>query len=131
VSAALSALSRRRLDQCDPRLVRLFEEAARLVPCVILEGHRDRAAQDAAFAAGKSKLRWPQGKHNYLPSHAVDAAPLPLDWGDRERFCLFAGVVLGLAAAQGTALRWGGDWNRDFRVKDNRFDDLVHFELVA
>ena len=26
-------------------------------------------------------------------------------------------------------LRWGGDWDQDTEVKDNRFDDLGHFEL--
>jgi hypothetical protein len=30
----------------------------------------------------------------------------------------------------GIELRWGGDWSMDFEVKDNRFDDLVHFEIV-
>jgi hypothetical protein len=28
-------------------------------------------------------------------------------------------------------LRWGGDWDMDTEVKDNKFDDLVHFELVG
>ena len=27
-------------------------------------------------------------------------------------------------------LRWGGDWDRDTQVKDNSFDDLLHFELI-
>ena len=26
-------------------------------------------------------------------------------------------------------LRWGGDWDMDFQVKDNGFDDFPHFEL--
>jgi hypothetical protein len=29
----------------------------------------------------------------------------------------------------GIELRWGGDWDQDFEVKDNRFDDFPHFEL--
>jgi peptidoglycan LD-endopeptidase CwlK len=28
-------------------------------------------------------------------------------------------------------LRWGGDWSMDFEVRDNQFDDLVHFEIVG
>ena len=27
-------------------------------------------------------------------------------------------------------LRWGGDWDMDWEVGDNRFNDLVHFELI-
>jgi len=26
-------------------------------------------------------------------------------------------------------IRWGGDWDMDTQTKDNKFDDLVHFEL--
>jgi len=28
------------------------------------------------------------------------------------------------------SIRWGGDWNMDTYVKDQRFNDLPHFELV-
>jgi peptidoglycan LD-endopeptidase CwlK len=126
----LSPTSIDRLASCDPRLQTLFHQVAAVIPCVILEGHRAQAAQDAAFAAGRSKVKWPHGNHNQSPSRAVDAAPLPIDWKDRERFCLFAGIVLGIAAHTGLALRWGGDWDRDFQCSDNQFDDLVHFELM-
>ena len=27
-------------------------------------------------------------------------------------------------------LRWGGDWNMNFEVDDNKFDDFPHFELI-
>jgi peptidoglycan LD-endopeptidase CwlK len=127
----LSDTSRARLATCEARLQALVAEVANTIPCTVLEGHRGQAAQDAAYAAGKTKLRWPNGKHNSQPSRAVDLAPTPIDWNDRERLTLFAGFVLGTAAARGLLLRWGGDWNRNFQVSDNGFDDLVHFELVG
>ena len=43
----------------------------------------------------------------------------------------FAGVVKGIASQMGIGIRWGGDWDMDTEVKDNRFDDLVHFELYG
>ena len=52
-----------------------------------------------------------------------------IDWEDRERFHLFAGYVLGVARGMGITLRWGGDWNMNFEVDDNKFDDFPHFEL--
>lgn len=119
-----------RLATCDTRLQRVFHAVIRVVDCTILCGHRGQAEQDEAFRAGKSKVRWPHGKHNSLPSMAVDAAPYPIDWEDRERATLFAGFVLGVAREMGIRLRWGGDWNGDWQVKDNAFDDLWHFELV-
>ncbi|KKK66847.1 hypothetical protein LCGC14_2959950, partial [marine sediment metagenome] len=26
---------------------------------------------------------------------------------------------------------WGGDWDLDWNVRDNVFDDLGHFELIG
>jgi peptidoglycan LD-endopeptidase CwlK len=131
MDTSLNDSSAAKLATCDPRLQAVVRDVAAHFPCVVLEGHRGQAAQDTAFAAGNTKLKWPLGKHNATPGRAVDLAPSPLDWQDRERFSLFAGFVLGTAAARGIALRWGGDWNGDFRVADNKFDDLVHFELTG
>ncbi len=97
---------------------------------MILEGHRSQEAQDKAFNDGNSQLKWPQGKHNRRPSVAVDVAPYPLDWTDVKRFYHFAGYVQGLAEMLDTRLRWGGDWDRDYNLNDQSFNDLVHFELI-
>lgn len=125
-----SPASLAKLATCDSRLRAIFEKVVSSADCTILEGHRDQQRQAAAVAAGASKTPWPKSKHNRLPSLALDAAPYPIDWQDRERMSLFAGFVLGVAFEQGVAVRWGGDWNGDFRVADNNFDDLVHFELM-
>jgi peptidoglycan L-alanyl-D-glutamate endopeptidase CwlK len=29
----------------------------------------------------------------------------------------------------GIKIRWGGDWDSDGDINDNRFDDLVHVEI--
>ena len=78
---------------------------------------------------GNSKVKFPNGKHNKSPSVAVDVAPYPIDWKDRDRFHYFGGYVLGIAAMMGLRIRWGGDWDMDTQTKDNKFDDLVHFEI--
>ena len=94
-----------------------------------LEGHRDEYRQNKLYEEGKTKVRFPMGRHNSNPSRAVDVTPYPIDWEDRERQTLFAGFVLGIARSMGIKLRWGGDWDQDFQVVDNRFDDFPHFEL--
>ncbi len=43
----------------------------------------------------------------------------------------FAGLVRGIAVSWGVKIRWGGDWDMDGDLKDNSFDDLVHFEIVG
>jgi peptidoglycan L-alanyl-D-glutamate endopeptidase CwlK len=126
----MNTASRAQLDTCDVRLQRLFGEVDRYYPCLILEGHRDEAAQNAAFDEGKSRLKWPDSNHNSYPSRAVDVAPLPLDWENAEEFWHFSGFVLGTAHALRINLRYGGDWDRDRDLRDNKLVDLVHFEIV-
>ena len=121
--------SKERLKTCDNRLQIVFNEVIKHVDCSILEGHRSGERQNKLFEEGKTKVQYPNGRHNANPSRAVDVAPYPIDWDDRERFHLFAGFVLGIAKAMGIELRWGGDWNMNFEVDDNQFDDFPHFEL--
>ena len=119
-----------RLNTCHPNLQKVFHRVVENIDCTILEGHRTKAEQDRLFLEGKSKLRWPDGKHCSLPSRAVDAAPFPVDFNDRERFFFFAGWVIATGLSMGIVLRWGGDWDGDKDFKDNKWDDLCHFELV-
>jgi peptidoglycan L-alanyl-D-glutamate endopeptidase CwlK len=117
------------LGTCDDRLQEIFYHVINDFDCTILEGARSKERQNELFRAGKSKLEWPLGKHNSDPSLAVDVVPYPIDWKDRERMTYFAGYVRGIAQSLGYVVRWGGDWDMDWEVRDNNFDDLVHFEL--
>ena len=121
--------SKQRLATCDERLQKVFNEVIKYIDCSVLEGHRGQERQDKLYEEGKTKLKFPNGRHNMAPSNAVDVTPYPVDWKDRERQTLFAGFVLGIAKSMGIKLRWGGDWDMDFRVMDNRFDDFPHFEI--
>tara|TARA_Y100001938_G_scaffold26206_1_gene35139 strand:+ start:3205 stop:3600 length:396 start_codon:yes stop_codon:yes gene_type:complete len=121
--------SKARLATCDPRLQKVFNEVIKEIDCSVLEGHRSEERQNKLFKEGKTKVTYPKGRHNASPSLAVDVAPYPIDWSDRERFTLFAGYVLGVANRMGITLRWGGDWNMNWEVSDNRFDDFPHFEI--
>jgi peptidoglycan L-alanyl-D-glutamate endopeptidase CwlK len=105
-------------------------EVIKYVDCSVLEGHRGEERQNKLFDEGKTKVKYPNGRHNAKPSRAVDVVPYPVDWKDRERFHLFAGFVLGIARSMDIKLRWGGDWNMNFEVDDNKFDDFPHFELL-
>ena len=135
-----SQTSMRRLNSCHPDLMTLFMAVIEDYDCTIICGHRGKAAQEAAFESGNSRVNWPNGKHNRKPSKAVDAAPYfmghGLDWQDTKAFCYFAGRVmekarhlkeLGLMTHD---IRYGGDWDSDGRTLDQTFNDLVHFELI-
>ena len=121
--------SKKELATCNDKLRDVFNEVIKHVDCSVLEGHRGEDRQNQLYEEGKTKVYFPNGRHNSNPSRAVDVVPYPIDWDDRERFHLFAGFVLGIAKSKGIDLRWGGDWDRDWTVMDNRFDDFPHFEL--
>jgi len=149
--ASFSTASTERLSTCDNRLIVLFEEIVLDFDCTILQGARSKELQEEYYRTGRSKVQWPNSKHNSTPSRAVDVAPwinggvpwptTPTDWNsniqrnryfkDLAHFYYFSGYVLGQAKMLDIDLRWGGDWDMDHDLRDNRFDDLVHFELVT
>lgn len=122
-------VSMRKLETAHPDLQRLFLEVVKYFDCTVLEGYRNKMAQDKAVAEGRSQTPYPTSKHNRMPSMAVDVAPFPVDWADTKRFYFFAGVVKGIALQMNIPIRWGGDWDGDTETKDNSFMDLPHYEL--
>ena len=118
-----------RLETCHEDLQQVFYQVIKHFDCTVLEGHRGEELQNKYFNEGKSKVKFPKGKHNADPSNAVDIVPWPVDWDDTDRMYYFAGFVKGIAAMLDIPLRWGGDWNDNTEVKDTGFKDLPHFEL--
>lgn len=130
-----SRRSQGKLDTCDERLQRVFNEVIKHWDCTILEGTRTKETQNEYFRTGRSKVQFPNSKHNSTPSKAVDVAPYfpstpHIRWNDTQSFAYFAGFVLGIAASMGIKLRWGGDWNANKDTKDQSFVDMPHYELV-
>ena len=121
--------SKTRLAECHPDLQRLFNEVIKTFDCTILCGTRNEEDQNKAFDEGRSKVRFPDGKHNSSPSLAVDVAPWPIDWEDIRRFYLFAGYVRRTAEELGIKVRGGHDWDGDFNIDDQSFNDSPHWEL--
>lgn len=124
-----SQKSKAKLASADRGLQAVFNVVIQAFDNTILCGHRPKEEQDAAFAEGRSRVKWPDGKHNAVPSMAVDAAPYPIDWKNIKRFIYFGGFVMGVAFALGIKLRWGGDWDADTDLDDQSFNDYPHFEL--
>ena len=121
--------SRKNLETCHEDLQELFNEVIKFFDCTVIQGHRGKEEQNKYFDEGKSKVKYPNGRHNANPSNAVDVVPYPIDWKDTDRMYYFAGFVKGIAYKMGIPIRWGGDWNDNTEVKDTNFKDLPHFEL--
>ncbi|MCE5304910.1 M15 family peptidase [bacterium] len=131
-----SLSSQIRLFQCQKDLQFLFNEVIKHQDCTILVGYRNEAAQNAAYKEGKSQLKYPESKHNKDPSLAVDVAPYPIDWNNIDRFIEFGKFVIATAKTMKSNklitydIRWGGDWDGDGDLADQKMNDYVHFEIV-
>ena len=117
--------SRERLKGVDSRLVNVLNELIKIMDVTIIEGLRTKERQEELVAQGASKTKY--SKH--IEGRAVDVAPYPVDWEDRERFHYKGGMIRGIGKQMGVNIRWGGDWDSDGEIKDNKFDDLVHVEI--
>jgi peptidoglycan L-alanyl-D-glutamate endopeptidase CwlK len=118
---------RDKLEQAHSDLIRLFELVGKKWDLVVIESVRTPERQKRLLDEGKTRTL--QSKHLHRPSLAVDVAPMPVDWRDTERFYEFGEYVVDEANGLGIDLRWGGDWDGDGDYKDQKFNDLVHFEV--
>ena len=119
--------SKRNLEGVHPLLVKVAEIALQKseTDFTVICGHRDKAGQDAAIAAGTSKVRYPNSAHNQMPSCAIDVIPYPfLGWDDKAGWRKIADAMLAAAKECGVSIRWGGG------IPDAKFNwDMPHFEL--
>ncbi len=117
--------SRERLKGVDAKLVNVLNELIKMMDVTVIEGLRSAERQKELLAKGATKVKY--SKH--MEGKAVDIAPYPIDWDNRDGFYYMGGMVRGIAKQLNIDIRFGGDWDSDGDTKDNNFDDLVHIEL--
>jgi len=118
--------SKKRLKGVNSKLINILNELIKIMDVTIIEGVRSQERQNKLVSEGASKTKY--SKH--IEGKAVDLAPYPINWEDRERFHYMGGMLRGIAKQLNTNIRWGGDWDSDGEIADNSFDDLVHVELL-
>ena len=121
--------SKKQLATLHPDLQEVLNEAIKHVDFTILEGHRPQEIQDKYYEEGKTKLKYPHGRHNKVPSLAVDIWKYPVNFSDTDNQTLLAGFILGIGQAMGINLIWGNDWDRDFDTSNTGFKDYPHIEI--
>ena len=119
--------SKRRLKGIDTRLVNVLNELIKIMDVTIIEGLRTKERQAELLEQGATKVKY--SKH--MEGKAVDLAPYPIDWENRDGFYYMGGMIRGIAKQMGVNIRFGGDWDSDGDTKDNSFDDLVHIEIKS
>jgi len=117
----------------------VFDEALAmgLIDISAIEGRRARARQNRLYRIDRSRVMWPDSKHNVLKpddlAHAIDAAPFVNGKiSDNYYHCIYlAGVIQCCGKKLSIPIRWGGNWDMDGEpVTDQDFQDLWHYEEV-
>lgn len=131
-----SERSQIRLDSCHKDLRKLAKTILLHRDITILEGYRGKDRQNELFTEGKSKLKYPNSRHNVFPARAIDMMPYPVEpwmWGSspkaRDFWMTWGGYVRGVADAMGIKVTWGGDWDNDWNSHDHTLFDGPHFQL--
>lgn len=119
------------LKDVDTRLIMLCKAVLEEFDFTVIEGHRSLEKQMEYFKKGTSRIDGvtKKGKHNHLPSLAVDCIPYkkghnPFD-GSKESDIMFnkmAEVFKQKAKELNIKIVWGGDWKT--------LVDKPHFELA-
>ena len=120
-----------KLNTCHPDIKLICGVLIQIMDVTIIEGVRTPERQAQLVAKGLSKTL--DSKHLVQPdglSHAVDVAPFPIDWNDRERFVHMQGMIKAIAHMLGIKIRSGLDWDMDNDLKEHKFSDSPHFELI-
>ena len=117
--------SKQRLKGVDDKLITVLNELIKIMDVTIIEGVRSKERQAELLKQGATKVKY--SKH--MEGKAVDLAPYPIDWDNRDGFHYMGGMIRGIAQQLNINVRWGGDWDSDGDINDNKFDDLVHVEI--
>jgi len=78
-----SKSSLNKLKTCHDDLQEIFKDAIRIYDITVISGHRGKKGQNELYKEGFSRVKFPDSKHNRVPSRAIDAAPYPVNWKDR------------------------------------------------
>lgn len=117
-----SNISKAHLITCHDDLQIICTQAIAVMDFTVLCGWRGEEEQNELYRQGKSNAMFGQSKHNFLKSKAVDLAPYPIDWDNKERFARLAGIIEAIAYKNDIKIKWGGDFKS--------IVDMPHFELM-
>lgn len=123
----MDAKSSEKLKECHSDIQKLMRRVDEIYPIQVICGHRNEADQNKAFADKKSKLKFPESKHNKKPSLAVDVVPDPdrnpktISWVDITQYEIMCLAIEAAADELDIEIKLGRDFS---------FKDYPHCELA-
>lgn len=142
---AYGKVSKERIETCHwvlqmvVAIVMAKQERDRACAC----GHRGEQKQNEAYESGNSNVQWPNGKHNLIPSLAIDMIPFPEKWNSDEAFDILEADMWEAWHSLPTwiqakyTLRSGHDWDMDGIMNEDEanghllLNDRPHWELIV
>lgn len=128
MSFKFSAKSLEKLRGVHPKLVECLMKAIKTskIDFTILEGVRSQQRQTELFKQGKSQRDGVVRKSEHQIKkdglgYAVDLAPLPIDWNNKQKFIELSNHIKATAKSLGISIIWGGDFKS--------LVDMPHYEL--
>ena len=134
-----------KLKKLHPDLQQILLIAIKITDFSILDSLRDEQAQQKAVSNKRSKVDYPNSKHNRSKqnngtydnnkSDAFDIVPYPIQWPDIRkqttrdyvkrmgRFYFLSGVIKAIAYSLNIKIKWGGDFKNFF--------DGPHYERIV
>lgn len=132
----LSSRSLNRLKGVNYKLINILLLAIRRTPIDFgvawMGGLRTPEEQNQLFKEGYSQC---DGYEKLSKHQSGDAVDINVFVGaklieNKEMLCVVAGVIFACANELNVPIRWGLDWNMNGDIRDNKFNDLYHFELI-
>ena len=122
------------LETLHPDLQKIAHRTIKRIDFSVTEGHRTKEEHQKKLdhkPKPLTQVSWEESKHSLTPSKAGHFDPYPIDYSDRDSYHFLAGIILATGWEMGILIRWGGDWNMNWSVRDNNFDDLAHYEIIG
>ena len=151
--ASFGKVSNDRLFTCVEPIIVTANAVVKIFDCTVLCGRRSKEEQTKLYTSTpqRTKVQWPHSKHNVINpedlSKAIDIVPYHsqsphIRWPDPKKrpktFAKDLGHFYSLATAfriiglsLGYVFRSGFDWDSDWDINDQFFDDVPHHEYVS
>ena len=95
--------SKERLKGVDHRLIKVLDELIKIMDVTIIEGLRSEERQKELLEKGATKVKYSR----HMEGKAVDLAPYPIDWENRDGFHYMGGMIRGIAHQLGLKILLG------------------------
>ena len=135
-----SERSKKNLATCHIDLQLICYELLKHFDHSVVCGYRNEEDQNMAFKSGNSWVKYPDSKHNLIPSMAVDLQPYPAEpvgtQAEYDKFSVMGGMFMLIAKQMFDRglihhkITWGRLWKPEKLYSKQKRLDYYHFQFA-